>query len=361
MKKALVFCMALVLCLGALAGCGKGGLDYKGEIKEGFVYENTEISPDAVVLTVNGVDITAEEYFYWIGYGCGQLSYYVGDLDWTQGIGSASMEEYVKSEAVKTAAFYAVVEKLAEDNKVKLSEEELAAVDADMASNAEYYGGMEGYSKMLEDRGASLSLMTKLNRTASLYNRLKTFYLDESSPIHPTKDALNDYAAMTGAYTVKHVLFDIRTCSEEEAAEKLSQAEEILTSLDNRGEADLVALFDGFVSEYGEDPGMTAYPNGYTFKDSDDATLVAGFAETSRALGEYEYSDVLVTDFGYHIILRLPTDLESLAGEYFDVFLQEELTKADIAYSDVFESISAQGYYEALEALWEKEAEESGE
>ena len=358
MKKVLATVLVPVMCLGLLAGCGKGGINYKGEVKEGFIYETTGISPDAVMMTVNGVDVTAEEFFYWVGYGCSELSYYNGGIDWSADVNGATMDDYIKSEAARTAALYAVIKHLADENGVELSEEDAAAISAKLAESAEYYGGLDVYEAQMESQGVSLALMEELDAAVYLYGGLQEVYLDEGSKIHPSEDALNDYAAMVGAYTVKHALFDIRECSEEEAAEKLAKAEEIVSALDNRGEADLVTLFDGFISEYGEDPGMTTNPNGYTFKDSDDESLVPGFADACKALGENEYSDVLVTDYGYHVILRLPLDVESLVAEYFDVFVQEALATADIQYSDAFASASAQTYYEALIAVMEAQLAE---
>ncbi len=357
MKKVLVMILALVMCLGVLSGCGKGGLNYAGEVKEGFIYETTGVSPDAVLMTVNGVDVTAEEFFYWVGYGCSELSYY-GSLDWAAEVNGATMDEYIKSEAARTAALYAVIKDLAAQNGVELSEEDAAAIAADTAANAEYYGGMEVYTQQMESQGVSLALLEELDSIVYLYGGLQEVYMDESSSIHPTQDALNAYAASVGAYTVKHVLFDTRECSEAEAAEKLAKAEEILAALDNRGDADLVELFDGFVSEYGEDPGMATNPNGYTFKNADDEALVPGFADACKALGENEYSDVLVTDYGYHIILRLPLDTSFLVAEYFDVFVQDAVAAADIAYSDAYATVSAQTYYEALVAQVEAQLAE---
>ena len=358
MKKVFATILVLAMCLGVLSGCGKGGLNYEGKVKEGFLYETTGISPDAVVATVNGVDVTAEEYFYWIGYGCSQLSYYGGGIDWTMDVEGATMDEYIKSEAMRTAALYAVVKDLADKNGVTLTQEDNDAVAADIAASAEYYGGMEAYEEQMQLQGASLALMESLNGIMYLHNNLKELYLDESSKIHPSADTLNGYAADMGSYTVKHVLFDIRECSEEEAAEKLAKAEEIIASLDSRGDADLITLFEGFIAEYGEDPGMSTNPNGYTFSNEDDEMLVPGFADACRALGEYEYSDVITTDYGYHILLRLPLDMSAVAEQYFDVFIQDALATADVAYSDAFEGISAQNYYETLIARMEAQLAE---
>ncbi len=352
MKKVLATVLVLVVCLGLLAGCGKGGINYKGSVKEGFIYETTGISPDAVMLVANGVEVTAEEFFYWVGYECSELDYY-GSLDWAADLEGFTMDEYIKSEAAKTAALYAVVKNLAAENGVELTEEDLASIAADTEATAEYYGGMEAYTQQMEMQGVSIELMEELDSVVYLYGGLQEEFLDETSKIHPTEDALKDYGATIGAHTVKHVLFNIRECSEEEAAEKLTKAEEVLAALDNRGDADLETLFDGFIAEYGEDPGMAANPNGYTFNKSSEETLVPGFADAYKALGENEYSGIVTTDYGYHIILRLPLDTESLVAEYFTVFFQDAVNTAEVEFSDAYESVSAQSYYEALIAAME--------
>jgi len=351
MKKVLATVLAAVMCLGVLAGCG--GVNYEGKIKEGFLYETTGISPDAVMLTVNGVEVTAEEFFYWVGYGCSEVDYYNGGIDWAAEADGVTMNDFIKSEAVQTAALYAVVKGLAQKHGVELSEEDRAAITANIEAGAEYYGGMEVYAQQMESQGVSIALMEELETVSYLYSGLQTVYLDESSDLHPADADLKAYGDSIGAYTVKHVLFDIRECTEEEAAEKLAKAEEVLAALDNCTEEDLFTTFDGFIAEYGDDPGMAANPNGYTFDDSHTQTLVPGFADACKALAENEYSDVLTTDYGYHIILRLPLEVDTYLGQYFSVMMEDALLSADIKYSKAYDSVAAQTYYEALVAQME--------
>lgn len=352
MKKVLVTVLALVMCLGALVGCGKGGVNYEGKVKEGFIYETTGICPDAVMMTVNGVEVTAEEFFYWVGYGCSEFDYY-GTLDWSADVGGFTMDEYIKSEAGKTAALYAVIKNLADKSGVTLSEEDLASIAADTEANAEYYGGMEAYTQQMEKQGVSIELMEALDSVVYLYNGVQEAYLDETSVIHPSENDLKAYADEMGYYTVKHVLFDIRECTQEEAAEKLAKAEEVMAALDSCDAEALLETFNGFVAEYGDDAGMASNPNGYTFTNEDDEALVAGFADACKALGENEYSDIVVTDYGYHIILRLPVDKDVLLAEYFSVFMENEMNTAEVEFSDAYETVSAQNYYKALIAVME--------
>ena len=61
--------------------------------------------------------------------------------------------------------------------------------------------------------------------------------------------------------------------------------------------------FDKLIEEYGEDPGMTAYPEGYIFTSGE---MVAEFEKATLALEEGKISEIVETSYGYHIIKRLP-------------------------------------------------------
>lgn len=61
--------------------------------------------------------------------------------------------------------------------------------------------------------------------------------------------------------------------------------------------------FDKLIKEYGEDPGMTANPDGYVFTKGE---MVKEFEDASYALKENAISKPVETQFGYHIIKRLP-------------------------------------------------------
>ena len=58
------------------------------------------------------------------------------------------------------------------------------------------------------------------------------------------------------------------------------------------------------MKEYSEDPGKDSFPNGYCFTEG---TMVEEYTDTTKELKNYEVSDVVESDFGYHIIMRLPT------------------------------------------------------
>ncbi len=63
------------------------------------------------------------------------------------------------------------------------------------------------------------------------------------------------------------------------------------------------ASFDKLIEEYGQDPGMKSSPDGYVFTYGE---MVKPFEEATYALAENKISDIVETDYGYHIIKRLP-------------------------------------------------------
>lgn len=61
--------------------------------------------------------------------------------------------------------------------------------------------------------------------------------------------------------------------------------------------------FDALITKYGSDPGMTTSPDGYVFTKGE---MVASFESKVFALQEGEISAPAATNYGYHVIKRMP-------------------------------------------------------
>jgi peptidyl-prolyl cis-trans isomerase C len=86
-----------------------------------------------------------------------------------------------------------------------------------------------------------------------------------------------------------------------------SMREEKLKSIQDKAEDVLAKAragedFDKLVIKYGEDPGMESeeYKDGYSMLR--DSGMMEEFLEASFQLQEGEISDLVATDYGYHII-----------------------------------------------------------
>ncbi len=93
-------------------------------------------------------------------------------------------------------------------------------------------------------------------------------------------------------FCAKHILV---TGTDEEAKKK---ADDIYKEAVAPG-----ADFDALIAQFGEDPGMATNPNGYVFTYG---AMVAPFEEGTKALEIGEISEPVLTNYGYHIILRMP-------------------------------------------------------
>ena len=81
-----------------------------GQRTDGLYYEVTGIHPDAVLMRIEGEDISAEEYLYWLAYDCEYLTSYVPNLDFSAEVSNGmTYGSYAKADAVETVKLYALL------------------------------------------------------------------------------------------------------------------------------------------------------------------------------------------------------------------------------------------------------------
>ena len=97
-------------------------------------------------------------------------------------------------------------------------------------------------------------------------------------------------------------------------------AEYILRRLD-RGDS-----FDDLIKEYGEDPGMEQYPDGYVFTRGE---MVEPFEKAVYSMKVNEVSGIVESEFGFHIIKKIALPPLSDYEKYslLQQYNQEEYTK----------------------------------
>ena len=96
-----------------------------GQRTDGLYYEVTGIHPDAVLMRINGEDISAEEYLYWLAYDCEYLTSYVPNLDFSAEVSNGmTYGSYAKADAVETVKLYALLRQWAKQYNVSLTEED---------------------------------------------------------------------------------------------------------------------------------------------------------------------------------------------------------------------------------------------
>ena len=97
-----------VALVGAFAVTGgmKGGRS-----TDGLLYQASGLHPDGEMLAIDGQTVTCEEYLFWLGMVCDNVTASLPDVDWSAAVTGDGMTfaEYAKTDAVEAAKQHAVV------------------------------------------------------------------------------------------------------------------------------------------------------------------------------------------------------------------------------------------------------------
>lgn len=150
------FAAMLVVSVLMVLWIASGDRMSAGQRTDGLYYEVTGIHPDAVLMRINGEDISAEEYLYWLAYDCEYLTSYVPNLDFSAEVSNGmTYGSYAKADAVETVKLYALLRQWAKQYNVSLTEEDEARLQQQRQQYVTYYGGEEGYQQQLQLLGIS--------------------------------------------------------------------------------------------------------------------------------------------------------------------------------------------------------------
>lgn len=323
------------------------------QLEEGIAYAASGVRGDEIVLTLDGNGAPAEMLVFWIGSECAALEAQMGAGElaarWDE------QRERVREAAKEDVCQQLLLENLCARFGVTLSEADEAELAAQREQYVACYGEEDDYRAELYRIGISEAGYERLARGDYLFRALYRYYLIPGSDLYASDDVLHAYAAGEGYVTADHILLmtvDAATrapLDDATVAQKRALAEDLLAQL--RASDDMPALFAELADAYSEDPGRAACPEGYTFTHG---TMVAAFDEAAHALREGELSDLVETQYGYHIILRRPLDVdeaaEAVRADYFSAFFYGEFDRAEPETTPAFDRLDPAEVYEALRA-----------
>ncbi len=264
-------------------------------------------------LRTNGLQY--EEYFRQMA------AYYGVAADWTGSIGDGTGANYAKgllNETNDTLSSFMAIKALAKEKGISLDEEALKSLEPEAMAN-QILGENATVEQLAEELENTSHLSVKAfqfySEALDLYTLLaQELYGAQGEKLSETDivKALEDQ----GYISAHHILFMTidpmtgKNLEQDEVAAKLQQANDLVKELRAIEDHDeLLKRFKELKEQYCEDTGKTAYPDGYTFTPG---TMVPVFEETVKALKDYEVSDAVQSDYGFHIIMRLPLGGDSL-------------------------------------------------
>ena len=288
---------------------------------------------DEVVMTMDGEDVTWEEYFYWLYYSGVQVNNYINQMaanmsaygmnvTWDDAADDSgiSFKDYVVQLAEDNIRQIHSIKKFSAENDVTLTEDNLKAIEeqrkTDMVNLCGEEVSDEEFAEFLKSTYyLPIKVYDDMNEINYLYqNCFAKLYGENGEKLSDEK--AEAYLKDSGYMNAAHILFMTVDPSTGEAldddtiAEKKALADKFAAEL--AGITDTEKLQERFAEikdEYCEDTGKEAYPDGYIFTPG---TMVTEFEDTVNALEDYQVSEPVESRYGYHIIMRLPLTIDTV-------------------------------------------------
>lgn len=309
MKKFAAILLALVLALGCFTGCGSK----KGD----------------TVMSVDGTDVSFDEFMYYLKTAASTLTNYYqsstgGGVDW-DGVciydKTKTNAEWCVNEAMYNAAQACVIMSKGKSMNCLPTDEQLKTLEDNISTIRKNYEDQDdpdaAFTSALNGQGFTLDTFKQINKVNfTLANIFASLYGENGEKV--SDETLKGYIDENGFMTSAHILFKTteevkgedgktteKEISDDAKAEKKAKAEKLAKELKAiKDDEKRKEKFFEYMKNDSEDPGKESYPNGYCFTDG---AMVQEYTDATKALKDYEVSDVVESKFGYHIIMRLPT------------------------------------------------------
>lgn len=318
------------------------------------------VASDEVVARFGDKEITAFEMLYFTTSDLDQMNmfamYGMGYIPWGEELDGVSYEHIAKNNGVELAAIYKTLPDEGEIAGFEMSDAMKEEIDFSISSIRDQYSDEKVFDFILWTSVLTEDFYYFINEANFAFDAVLEYRFGENGTDAFGEEEVAVYLDEAGYYKVKHILISTlddynEPYDEATKAERLAVAESILADLEGSG--NLAEDFHASMLENSEDPGSLASPEGYS---ATPGMMVPEFEAGSLALAVGEMSGIVESDFGYHIIYRLPLEVEeSHHEEYYNQLsmdMQEEwLAREEIELTDAFYDIDLQVYYDNLTAL----------
>ena len=314
-------------------------------------------APEDVIMDVNGELITWNDYYFYLYMQANQMAsnlqqmaaYYGVSYGWEDVIDDdgTTVSALTTANSVEMFRQYMAIEKLAEEKGISLTDEQLAAVseriEADVKAACGDEGTVEQFAELLAKEHISPADFEHAYKVSMLYTAAQNELYGKNGSKVSDEDAMKfmeDY----GYLCATHILFatiDTSTrepLDEASAAEKKAKAEEVSAQLRAiTDEKELVETFAKLKEELCDDTGKVAYPDGYVFMPGE---MVPEFENAVASAENYKVTEPVESSYGYHVIMRLPLDVDMVMGANSDgSAITGRSTAAGVMYADELQAV----------------------
>lgn len=334
-----------------------------------------------IVCTIDGIDVDFDTFRYYYFY---TINLYTKNYGATLDVISQTEGgfELLMNDVITQLKQEYVTLHLCKENDIELDEEDNKFVEETIASAKKNYKTEEEYQEALKSSYLTDDLYKRMVELSRLYEKVESTLFTNGGKYATTKEEFRKIVKDTDKYArVRQILipyqckaeitdedtkknYDDMTLSEKMTAKKsafsdLSEEEQKASKEEAKKLAEEVLDkaksgedFDKLIKEYGWDPGMETYEQGYYMNRN--SNFVDEFKNAGFKLKENEISDLVEsTEYGWFIIKRLPVDMDyveknidSLIVEYdspaVSKLYSEIMEKMEVSYNDIYEKLTPQ-------------------
>ncbi len=298
-KKSITILVALSMVAIILAGCGQG------KNTNGEQTDTASREDEKVVATIGDEKVTTGDMNIFLRQMEMQYEGMFGPDIWDQEVEDGkTVVDITKENALKAAEDIAIIRLIGIKEGITIPEDEMKKMEESAPLLLEQFGEDSGITLA----SINLALESEYYRQQMFDKEIVDFPINQEElksilDANPDYQKFNDYEVedLAKKVRVRHILISTlddqeipQPLPEEEKNEKKALAEEVLAKV-NAGED-----FATLAKEYSEDTGLKDNGGEYTFARGDD--YVKEFKDSAFSLNPGENSELVETQFGYHII-----------------------------------------------------------
>jgi len=280
---------------------------------------------DTVMMRAGDAVVTWAEFYFFLHNALSQLSHgFMMEVDWDEEFFdnktiAESLLEFTTEHVLELLIYEYALSLLGGT----LSQEDLNLIQMDIDMMIESAESMDFLEETLIENGffnIDVYKTLRIKQEFIPWQLLSTLYGDDLTNISDA--AVSAFAEEHNFMRAKHILlaflreedgYSLQEIDENKIVLR-AQIEDILALLRERAQDDdFIEFFDEQMWAHSEDPGLFYEPDGYLFLPED---MVAPFSDATAAIKPGEISDIVVTSFGYHIVLRLPLNYDEVYAKY---------------------------------------------
>ena len=254
-------------------------------------------------------------------------------------------ETYLRNKTEESLKIAGVIFKLAEDNNISLNDEELKEIETEKQDYIEKLGGIKEFKKFLNDNRTTEEAYDKVAKLDKLYKKIYNELYAEGKKYDLSdteKEEVKNSYELEYKKARQIFLLTVDPTTKEELSSSVVEQKKLL-AYSIREQLDESSDFNAYIKKYSDDAIGVDPPYDMYFKDGQ---VLEEIENTVNKLEVGQISDVIKSEYGYHIIIRDKLDdgyleklYDSKRENNFLTAIYDEIKDSKIIIQDSFATL----------------------